>query len=511
MQIPRYINLLFVITLLLSFGVCQADTNQTGATPPKYIFLFIGDGMACAQVHATEAYLSANQAGAASSETKTLTMNTFPIHAMQISHASNSMITDSAAAGTALACGQKTKNGVIAKSADLKQDYPSIAELAKSKGMKVGIVSSVSLDHATPASFYAHQNSRSKYEQIAFELLNKNFDYFAGGGFKVNTWKSSKYKNLSNQQRYEIIQQTAVDNGFKYIDSRKDFDQVQSGRVIAINPFLDSSNALPYTINTQNTGEANLKYDRTISLAEFTQKGIDLLENPNGFFMMVEGGKIDWACHANDARTTIDETIALDQAIDVALDFYKAHPNETTIVVTGDHECGGMTLGFAATKYSTSYETLKKQTLSFDEFNNTVVADYTKTHRTSPENIDAEMWQIIFNTFGLDGANITTDKSDNLTEYQKIMLEDAFDKQFNGTSSKPTEQDYILYGSRKPLSVTLTHIINHRAGLSWSSYAHTAIPVPVRAIGNGQQRFSGYYQNTEIALRLAETINIKLN
>ncbi len=500
-------NFLYITVLSTLISWCPALAEETPSPASKYVFLFIGDGMAAAQVHATEAYLSATQPESEPGKEAILTMDTFPIHAMQISHSNNSLITDSAAAGTALACGQKTNNGVLAKSPDLKHNYRSIAELAKSKGMKVGIVTSVSLDHATPASFYAHQNSRENYEQIAFELLEKDFDYFGGGGFKVDTWRSRKYRKLSLSQRYEVIKEAATANGFTYVNNREDFAKANSGRVLAVNRYLDGLNSLPYNINIENAGGEGGKYDGSISLAEFTQKGIDLLENENGFFMMVEGGKIDWACHANDARAAIDETIAFDEAISVALKFYQAHPEETTIVVTGDHECGGMALGFAATKYTSFFHILSKQKLAFDEFNSCIIPAYKESHDTFTENIDQEMWQIIFDCFGLDGADISPEKSDNLSEYQKIMLENAYDKQFNKTSDMPKEQEYILYGKLQPMTISLTHIINQRAGLSWTSYAHTAIPVPVRAIGKDQDNFSGYYQNVEIPRRLATIIN----
>jgi alkaline phosphatase len=252
------------------------------------------------------------------------------------------------------------------------------------------------------------------------------------------------------------------------------------------------------------------EYEGSISLAEFTQKGIDLLENPDGFFMMVEGGKIDWACHANDARTAIEDTIAFDRAIGVAVEYAKKHPSETLIVVTGDHECGGMTIGFAGTGYETYYERMTSQKVAFDDFTEKIFAEYVKSHNPPPEDIDPDMWQIIFNNFGLDGAGLTIEKTDDLTSYETGLLEDAFDKAMKRDNGNSREEDRLLYNNYNPLTVTLTHLLNRKSGLSWTSYAHTAVPVPVFAMGNGASIFNGYYDNTDVAKKIAEVMKVAI-
>jgi alkaline phosphatase len=501
--------LLVLLTALLCVSTAHARHWFNG---PKYVFFFIGDGMASPQIHATEAYLAAtleDDAVAGGVKAEKLVMSEFPVQGMQMSFANNRFITGSAAAGTALACGKKTNIGVIAMDPDATMPYTSLAEAAKAKGMKVGIVSSVSIDHATPAVFYAHESSRNNYEQIGEWLLNSDFDYFAGGGFRVNKYKSDTYADLSNEERYALVEATAKANGFTFANTRAEFDALnrRSGRVIAVNPFLDGSNAMPYALNRMNSED----YEGSITLAEFTKKGINLMKkNRKGFFMMVEGGKIDWACHANDARAAIEDTIAFDEAIYEAVKFAKRHPFETLIVVTGDHECGGMTLGFAGTGYETYYEKMGAQTIAYDDFGSKILTAYTEGLESLPADIDAGMWQIIFDTYGMDGARLTDDTEDDLTDYEISLLEDAFDKTMTKENQNTVEENSLLYGYYDPLTVTLTHLLNRKSGLAWTSYSHTAVPVPVLAKGYGAKLFDGYYDNTDVAKKIAKIMRVRI-
>jgi alkaline phosphatase len=395
--------------------------------------------------------------------------------------------------------------------------YTSLAEQAKTQGMKVGIISSVSIDHATPAVFYAHQPSRNNYEEIDLSLLASPFDYFAGGGFRVNKWGDTR--GATDAERYAWLEQEANRNGFIFTNTRAEFDALQpiieepasTVRAIAINPYLDGSNAIPYALNRMQGDVPGGAYEGSITLAEFTAKGVELLDNANGFFMMIEGGKIDWAGHANDARAAIEDTLAFDDAVKVALDFAREHPQETLIVVTGDHECGGMTLGFAGTAYDTYFEVLSGQTLAYDDFDKKVFEPYKAGYQTAPMDIDAAMWQIIHEYFGLDGIGLTEATEDDLTEYEHSLLEAAFDKAMDNGSVNMAEQDNLLYGYYNPLSVTLTHLLNRRAGLTWTSYSHTAVPVPVMAQGPNAEIFNGYYDNTEVARKIATIMNVKLD
>ena len=493
------------LSLCMGTGFAASKTRAkktTASTGPKYVFYFIGDGMANVQIHAAEAYLAAlneDDATPGSVKANLLTMSTFPVQGMSTTFADNRLITDSAAAGTALACGQKTLVGVISKDSE-GNNIATLAEKAKAQGKKVGILSSVTINHATPAVFYSHNASRNNYGDIAADLANSDFDFF-GGGF----WNKSY--NVSEEANAEA-------NGFTITTSLSQLKAVAKGaKVIAFDE------AQGNTTTGEHHGALRYEMDRGfvdgMSLADFTGEAIRILDNDNGFFMMVEGGKIDWACHANDARAAIDDTIAFDDAIAKAVEFYNQHPNDTLIVITGDHECGGMTIGFAGTAYDTFFEVLKKQTMSFEWFDNTVLTAYLSTH-TVVADIDADMWQIIHTNFGLDGNGISPSTDDDLTDYQKDQLEAAFDETYekaaNSNWSKTlSEQEYLLFGGYEPLTVTLTHVLNQRAGIAFTSYSHTGVPVMVLAMGKNASVFDGFYDNTDVAKRIAQVMNVDLD
>jgi len=205
-----------------------------------------------------------------------------------------------------------------------------------------------------------------------------------------------------------------------------------------------------------------------------------------------------------------DDTIAFDNAIREAMNFYMLYPEETLIVVTADHECGGQTIGFAGTAYDTFFEVLAKQQYSYEVFDEYFLTPYKTNHAPAPTDIDADMWALIFDIFGFDGAGFTADEGDNLSGYQKEKLEAAFDKTMTGESVNSSEEDALLYDYYEPLTVTLTHILNQRAGIAWTSYSHTGVPVPVLAMGNGSTLFNGFYDNTDVAKKIAEAMGMTL-
>lgn len=441
----------------------------------KYVFYFIGDGMAMPQINSAEIFKANGM------KSGKLNFTNFPSQGIQTTQAANTFITESAAAGTALATGNKTNNDVLGMDPTQKIKFKTMAEMAKEKGMKVGIVSSVSLDHATPAAFYAHQPSRSNYYEIGLEMINSNFDYFAGGGLLAPTGKKKDQKDLltiAKEQGYNVLNDN---NSILNINN-------QSGKIIAIAPDLADSQSMQYDIDRKGN---------SLSLADLTQKGIETLDNPTGFFMMIEGGKIDWSGHANDATTAIKDVLAFNDAIKQALDFYAKHPDETLIVVTGDHETGGMSIGFAGTKYETFFDKLSNQKMSSVEFDK-LISGYRKSVGQNGANI-SDWIPFLEQQFGLT----------NLTDYEKNRINDALTASMVDPKSRPKDDvSYLLYGGYEPLSVTVTHILNQRAGIGWTTYAHTGVAVPVFAIGNGSNSFEGYYDNTDTAKKIMKIMNV---
>ena len=490
--------------LLFSSGASHASQ---GATTAKYVFLMIGDGMGLAQRTAAELYLAA-ETGAARPGAVRLAMNELPAQGMFTTCSTSSAITDSAAAATAFSCGRKTKSGVLSMDPKGERKLPIITQLAKASGRKIGIVSSVSIDHATPAAFYAYSSGRSAYYEIALQLAESGFDYFAGGGLK------KPRGDLGDRpDAFEAVRKA----GYSVTKTREDFLKLNasSGKVLVINPVLDDEMALPHEID-RKPGE--------ITLAEFTMKGIELLDNPKGFFMMVEGGKIDWACHANDAVTVVRDVIAFDDAVRVALGFYRKHPRETLVVVVGDHETGGMSIGFALTKYDTFFSRLQSQKASYLAFNASL-AEYRKTRASGTATFD-DIEGTITEMFGfrfLSGEKIarleSRAKSGDALAEQELervvmpsgmkILRAAFAQSMKSPKERvKDEESFLLYGDYEPLTIALTRLLDRKAGIGWTSFAHTGVPVPASAIGVGQEKFYGFYDNTDIHAKIKAAMGL---
>ena len=494
---------------------------ESQAGVPKYVFLFIGDGMSYPQVQLTNYYLSASQGQNAGTvtvegEEKTkldsknnLTMMSFPIAGSAQTYDSTSFAPDSASTATSIATGNKTWSGSINVSEDFTQTYETIAEKLKAqKDMKIGILSTVNLNHATPAAFYAHQASRSSYYDIGLEMIDSGFDYFAGGGLLQPTGKEKDKEDLyalAEEAGYKVVQTQAEAEALK----------AEDGKVIAIDEHLADSSAMSYELD---------RAEEEWALADYVEKGIEVLDNDKGFFMMVEGGKIDWACHANDAASTITDTIALDNAVEKAVEFYNEHPEETLIIVTGDHETGGLTIGFAGTDYDTFLKNFENQKISYAKYDSDYVSGY-KENKTDFETVMKDVTEL----FGLQAPagtdSETTQQKDSadqhpesdndgalvMTEYEYGQLKAAYETTMSRTGEEAefAQDEYIRYGSYEPLTVTITHILNNKSGINFGSYAHTGLPVEVLVQGVGAESFDGYYDNTDIYSKMAALLGVQ--
>jgi len=493
-------------TLFLATAACAAQ--------PKYVFFFLGDGMANSQIQATEAYLTTVNGGSATlaadlvKPENRLNMSKMPVAGLQTTFDSFALMTDSASSATAFACGLKTVSGTIGMDETKNISYKSIAQLAHESGKKVGVISSVSLDHATPAAYYASVASRGYMNNIGSQLAETGYEFFGGGLAKPTADLSGSGDTDNN------VWGLLTENGYTVLNDRESILALKDAprdKVIAINPWLQDASAMPYAIDRPATN---------LSLAEMTEVAIANLSREHrghkgnkgrrndGFFIMVEGGKIDWACHANDAIAAIGDMVDFDDAVGVALEFYKKHPHDTLIVVTGDHETGGMTIGHATTGYKAYYNRLLGQTSSFQYFG----ANQWPAHKAANAGIcpsdsdpttlesNAAMLGLMENVFGLKWAE--------LNAYQKVKLEDAYDQSLCGTNDNNADENKLLYGGYNPIIVTITHILNEQASIGWTSYSHTGVPTPVFAQGEGARHFSGFYDNTDIAKKLARIMDL---
>lgn len=469
-----------------------ADSKSGAVKEPKYIFLFVGDGMSHVQINAAQVYRGNNTEGEVT--TKSLNFTQFPEAGVATTHDATSFCPDSASTATSLSTGVKTHSGVIGMEKDKKTVVPNISEKLKAKGKKIGIVSTVTINHATPAAFYSHVASRNDYYDIAMQMAESGFDYFGGGSISQATGK-----NKDQADAYGVLES----KGYKVVKTKEEIEALNSssGKVYAMSPVLQDSGAMPYSLDAKSDG---------VSFADFVKKGIDVLDNENGFFMMAESGKIDWAGHANDALSGISDVLGLDEAVQVAVGFANKHPDETLILVTGDHETGGMTIGYAATGYDTAFSILNNQKLSYVAFDEMIgKMKEEKTNMTM-----ADVMPVITENFGLIAPTDAAAKDESkkafvLTDYEYKKLENAFAESMKAEDKRSSDDEaMLLYGGYDPLSVTLTHIINNKAGIGWTSYAHTGTPVPVYAYGAGAELFGGSYDNTDIYKKLAELTGI---
>jgi alkaline phosphatase len=462
----RIFVLLVAVFSFLSISSCQPQQKEQKA---RYVFLFIGDGMGISQVTTAEVF----QAEIKDEQYRPLGFSKFPHTGFSTTYAANRFITGSAASGTALATGHKTNIGRISMDANADSALLTIAEKAKQEGMKVGIISSVSIDHATPAVFYAHQESRNMYHEISLDLAASDFDFFGGGGFK-------------EPAREDVnVVEMAKENGFNYINDEESFRKLKPAdeKVLFVNPELTNGSAMLYAIDQP---------EGYITLAEITQKAIEYLDNENGFFMMIEGGKIDWLCHANDAGAMVHEVIDFAEAVDVAVEFYQQHPEETLIVVTADHETGGLGVGSEMMKYDTDYTLLQNQKMSGEEFNK-YIAEWRKENHLNDKGFK-KMLMALEENFGVGGEGAPIELTPKEIE--------AFKKTFMGLDLSQ-EWDY---GDYSPLTVLSTKTLSNHSGLGWTSKSHTGVSVPVYALGVNGEAFSAYTDNTDIPKIIWETI-----
>ena len=418
---------------------------------PKYIFLFIGDGLSTPQRMIAEEF--ARKVGHGE-----LTINHLPNHATTRTVSANSLVTDSAASGTAIACGEKTDNGRIGTGPD-NGKLESVAEVARDLGRKVGIVTSVTMNHATPASFYGHRANRGQGYDLGLDMIASGFDFFGGGGIdKRDDRTAASYQG--------DICELAKKAGYTVIDCDQEAIRALrpgSGKVMA----FSQKGALPYAIDMP---------EGDLTLADFTEKAIELLDNPAGFFLMVEGGSIDWAGHANEAATNLREVLALDEAVRAALRFAERHPGETLIVVTGDHETGGMTMGFAGTGYACYVERLAKQKCSTGEFGRRL----KERQETEPELTFDAVKPLLAENYGFDFED---EKSPLFVKPAEVgELRRAFD------------------GGKLPDAAR--RLLSAKAGVGWTSGAHTGLPVLTTSVGEGAAEFTGLLENTDISRKL---------
>lgn len=281
-------------------------SDKFKAQKPKNIILLIGDGMGTAHVFAG---MTANGGH--------LFLENFKICGFSRTQSSSNYITDSAAGGTALSCGVRTYNGAIGVGPD-KQPLKTILEESEENGLATGLVSTSAITHATPASFIAHQASRSSYEDIASDFLKTDIDVFIGGGYN-HFAKRKDNKNLLNELKSK---------GYQVERELDKIGKIKKGKLAGLTA-------------DEHEGRVEIRKDM---LPRASQTAINILSNnKKGFFLMIEGSQIDWGAHAKNTVYVVEEMLDFDKAIGKAVEF-AAKDGKTLVIVTADHETGGLSL-----------------------------------------------------------------------------------------------------------------------------------------------------------------------
>jgi alkaline phosphatase len=442
--------------VIISMAIAIWLPLEIFAAGPKNVFYFIGDGLSSTQRRAPEEVLG-----------KTLLMNTFPAVGMYTTYCLDSIVTDSAAAGTALATGHKTNSGVISVDPAGKIAYETLAEAAKRLGKSVGLVTTTSITDATPATFGAHIITRTMQNEIAEQYLAQGFEVYMGGGLRYFIPQSQKGSKRKDER--DLTREFA-DAGYSVVTNKGQLDNLKIDKTTKVLGLFSGSN-MPFHIDREADEP---------TLSEMTAAAIKILkQNPKGFFLMVEGGRVDHACHANDPVATIFDTEELDIAVKVAIDFQKEDA-DTFIFVGGDHETGGMGLGIGLDYF------VKPE----------VIRQARKTHE----------W--IGFTFGKSGGDpiALMSQATGINDFTSEEIKNIHMAAENVKTNKKTVNMY----NPNWLSFVYADITSRRSHIGWTSFAHTASPVVVTCTGPGSEKFVGYYDNIVPAKKLAALWEIEL-
>lgn len=467
MKLLKFLNLRAAVAL--TAGVAAALSVQ--AAEPRYIFYFIGDGMGMGQVMSARTY-----AGDVLGRPEAMVMMQFPFAGMLETRSASSTVTDSAAAGTALACGKKTDNGMLGVESDTTS-VSSIATILHDAGWGVGLVTSVAPDDATPGAFYAHVPSRGMFAEIGRHAAESGFEFIGGSAWRGLSDSEGKSTGVAELFEKSGIHSTTSLAEAAASDSRRVF-------LTAAQPFTDGN--IGFTIDSIPTA---------ITLPDMTAACLAHLErvSPERFFMMVEGGNIDHVGHSNDGATVAVEVVNFNDALRHAYEFYQRHPEETVIIVTADHETGGMSLGNRHVGYTSHTEYIPYQRMSKDNFARSL-------KQLRPVSGEFPSWDEVKE---FTAANTGLWRSVPVSEKQEKHLREIYD---NAVAGNAQADERTLYATADAFTSEVFRVLNDIQGFGWTTGSHTGNPVPVYAIGEGMEQFGTLRDNTTIApalLRLA--------
>lgn len=453
----QFLSLVFLSLLVVSPVLGQTSNVNESArvttevagrnASPKNVILFISDG-AGPTSFTMGRYYAKEILGRA------LTIDSIQVGSVR-TYSLTGRITDSAASATAYASGQKTYNGAIGVDS-LKQPIGTLLEAAERKGMATGLVATSTITHATPASFSAHVANRSDETEIASQQIEQHIEVMFGGG---------------------IANFVSESDGGSRKDDRNLLAEVESRGVTVISTpdELRNVTATP-VIGLFNGGQLDYEIDRNPadqpSLSEMTRKAIELLsKHPDGFFLMVEGSRIDHAQHGNDAAAAVREVIAFDEAVAAALAFARTSGN-TLVVSTSDHETGGMTIGRDV--------------------------DGRSVYDWNP---------VALSRVKRSAGPIADALEEDSTAFREILSEQA------GIDDLSPEEEAMIVAALKRgrAGRAVTELISRRSRVGFTTGSHTAADVNLYAFGPGRDQFIGNMENIKVNHLIASLLGLDLN
>ncbi len=476
---------LFLSCLACTSVMAKPKTKNDAPKQPKYVFYFISDGTGINAVLGTEIMLSELKGELGRTP---LWVSKSPVVGVASTYSTSSDVTDSAASGTALACGQKTYNGAIGMLPDSVTPIVSVAQRAHDAGYVVGVGSSCPVNHATPAAHFGHVRDRNQYYDLACQMEATGFEFFGGGSINLE----GKYnKPEIRDSIYNALRKA----GYTICFTNEDYEREgrKADKLVMLQGKVPDNYSLPYWID-RKPGQVTIVDQFKAELEILYRKA---QEKNTGFYLFNEtGGKVDFACHAHDGASAFQEVLAADSCMRLALDFYQEHPDETLIVFTSDHETGGISLGCQYGGYKTNFKVLQYQTASLDEANRNMMALANQVG--GMKNLTWEqVKEQLSKDFGL-WSHIS------LRGSEEARLKALFDKTISGEASDTR----TLYASSKAFMTEALFILQDKAHVGWTSGGHTAGLVPVYAVGVGKEEFMGHNDNAEIPLKIAKIMGL---
>ncbi len=439
------------------------DTFKKNKKAKNIIFL-VSDGMSSGTLNMADLYI--NRKLGRSSNWIQLYKDNLVSRALMDTSSANSIVTDSAAGSSAWGSGFKVNNGSICVGVN-GEEYLPIWQKFKKVGKMAGCVTTVPITHATPSGFCVNSKSRKGQEEIAEKYLDINFDIMMGGGFE--------YFDATKRKDKRDLFDDFVKKGYQIAKTREEMLATNNQKPIL--GIFGNDEALPFELDRQN--DENLKKSMP-TLAEMTQKAIDKMkDNPKGFVLQVEGGKVDWAAHSNDIGGLLYDQVAFDDAIKVAIDFAEKD-KETLVIITTDHGNGnpGIIYGKNADK---NFDSLHKYKFSNERILNSIHNDSSVS----------QVREII--EFG-NGKAISEDEAKSLLTYY--------------TNVKKDESGWYNY-KNLPFK-ELADIQTKNTSVGWVTMEHTADHVELAMFGPGSEMLKPFMKNTDLhylMLKAAEVEN----